>query len=276
MKLLNSLFLIITLVLFGCKSDELSSGNFKLSLRSIDKFEIGSFYNADKIDMNYTATIDEDRKTIFVNLPAILVTKNPDLEYIEFIPTIKISRGASVTPKNLETIKLATNPSEDDFIEYKVTSEDGRTAIYTLRWKFDFKYSGASILGYEFVDAIDPNTGEPYFFDSKTTYMKLPKSCFTYEEPLGKDDLGNELGQIRIRIKLTSDSKNAQIIQPEKEKTENTAGKEYYTNATRLSVTEPCWVGHFPSSPLYTYTLVSEDGSTIKEYYFGLNWDSSK
>lgn len=276
MKLLNGLFLIIVFSLCGCKSDELSSGNFKLPLRSIDKFEIGSFYNADKIDMNYTATIDEDRKAISLNLPASLVTKNPDLEYIEFIPTIKISRGASVTPKNLETIKLATNPGEDDFIEYKVTSEDGHMAIYTLRWRFDFKYSGASILGYEFVDAIDPNTGEPYFFDNKTTWMKLPKSCFTYDNPIKKDELGNEIGQIRIRIILASDSKNAQIIQPEKSISETAAGVEYYTNATRLSVTEPCWVGHFFSSPLYTYTLVSEDGSKTKEYYFGLNWDDKK
>lgn len=266
------IFLLNTILLFcSCSNDELKSGNFKLSLRSIDKFEINPVYNPNIIDVVYSAKIDEERKTIELQLPASLVKSNPDKEYLELIPSIKVSTKATVSPQNLEPISLKFNPSVEDFIEYAVTAEDGRTAIYTLTWNFDFMYTGADVLGYEFLTK--DGTIE---FQSKSEWMTLPKSWFTYDEPIKKDDLGNEIGQIKMKIVLSESSKNAIIEQPEQSINTNAWGTEYYVNSTRLSLSNYVWVNHFTSRPLYTYSVVSEDGLTRKEYNFGLNWDKNK
>ncbi len=271
-RLYYSFLILCCLFFYGCKDDSLSSGNFKLPLRSIDQFEINPAYNIGKIDEVFSADINEDMKTIELHLPMSLLRENPDAEYFEFTPMVKISRAATVTPKSLEPIKLSANPTENDFIEYTVVSEDGRTAIYTLTWKYDFAYKDADVIGYEFIS----KNGDIKRIDvDKAGFIRLPQSWFTYDDPIQKDDLGNQIGQIKMRIILTPSSKNATIDQPEKTKEifRNQDGEHYYyMNPTRLSLTEPAWVDHYYGTPLYRFSVISDDRKTTKTYQFSLNW----
>jgi hypothetical protein len=267
------LLLTIPLWFLSCSKDpEMESGGFKLPLRSIYKFEITPFYNGEYVGMTHSAVIDEARKTIMLSLPYNIITQNPSALSCDYIPSITFSRGANITPKNLSPISLKFNPEPSDSILYTVISEDGRQAVYTLRWKYDFKNKKADILCYEFPDIMDPLTGLSFRTGNATTWMKYPRTWFTYDTPIQKDIYGDEIGTIRMRIILSQESMNATISQPLPIEAVFLLHK-FLQNPTRLSLEEPFICYHNFKQPLYTFTITSEDGKTAKNYFFTVNWD---
>jgi len=271
-------YLLLTVLFFfvSCtKNSELESGGFKLSLRSIDKFEINSVYNEGIVNTTYSAVIDEDHKLITLSLPMEIVKNFPADTSITLIPSLSISRNANVVPKNLNPITLKFKPQSTDSLLYTLISEDGRKAVYTVRWNFEFKYKGAQVLCYEFPDVIDPQTGSPLRTSGAPTWMLYPKSWFTYSIPAVKDKYGDEIGYVKMRIILTPESMNASLFQPDVSEG-LVSGTKYFQNPTRLSLTDPFNCNRNYKQPLYTFTITSEDGKKTTSNSFTLHWDTTK
>lgn len=269
------LLLTITLLSQSCTKDpEMESGGLKLPLRSISSFQITPFYNGDKLGDTFLGEINEAKKTIRLTLPAYLLKQFPDAQSCDFVPSIIFSRNATLTPKNLETISLKFNPQPTDSLIYTVISEDGRKADYTLKWTFSYLYQKADILCYEFPDIIDTTTNKPVRTTTVPIILKYPKSWFTYSTPILKDQYGDEIGSIRMRIILTSASKNASIIQlPASEALSGTS--KFLQNPTRMSLTDIFDCNRNSKVPVYKFTIKSEDGKTSKSYTFSLDWNTT-
>ena len=270
------LLLTIPLWLVSCVRDpEMESGGFKFALRSITSFQMTSFYNGDKLGDTFVGTINESQKTISLSLPAHLVIQYPDSQACSFTPSILFSRNAKITPNNLESISLKFNPQPSDSLIYTVISEDGRKAEYTLRWKYDYVYTKANILCYEFPDVIDPTTGKrPLRTTTVPITLKYPKSWFTYSTPALLDKYGDEIASIKMRIILANDSRNATIIQPVASEALSGISK-FLQNPTRMSLTDPFDCNRNSKLPLYKFTVKSEDGKTNKSYTFTMDWNTA-
>ncbi|MEP0085629.1 MAG: right-handed parallel beta-helix repeat-containing protein, partial [Maribacter dokdonensis] len=128
-SLKNTLFFFTTLLLFTClfqscasEKDHVEDGNTTHEQSEEPKITAFSFLTTDNnsLTSNIAATLDEEKKTIYVELDPLV------LNIDQLIPTITLSSGSTVSP---------ISKSEQDFsheVTYTVTAENGTTTVYKV------------------------------------------------------------------------------------------------------------------------------------------------
>ena len=139
--------LIVACMLGGCQEDreEMPPSN----LRAIQYFRFQPYHNEGQFLTTFTGSIDETNKRITVKLPATV-----DLTALR--PQIVLSPWTTVHPQSLEAVDFSQGP-----VEYTVTAESGKTAVYEVVIDPTFKFSGAIMFGVWVNNIIDPLTNMP-------------------------------------------------------------------------------------------------------------------
>lgn len=157
------LFFIAVLAVFvlsGCKK---TIDDYPLSnLRAIASFSIESYHNTpSNIFTIHEGVIDESKKTIKVDLPY-------DADIAHLRPTIKLSPWSTVYPASLQEVDF----SQGDSLDYVVTAQSGKRAVYTVYITRNFVYKDAEIYGVYLTDLKD-DTGETRYTRFTTTEANL-------------------------------------------------------------------------------------------------------
>lgn len=185
------LLIMMALAFYACGSDSVDDEP-KSNIRSIVSFIIKPAPNAGNVQIQHQGIIDEADKTITIKLPQHL-----DLTAIR--PSIITGPWSTVYPGNLSAVDFTA-----DVIEYTVTAQSGKQAVYTIVKDMTFRYSKAQIYALSFPSVIDPKTGEPVralaVESAKTIRVEVPQGTdVTYLTPL---------------LELSPDSYNAVFAQP--------------------------------------------------------------
>lgn len=208
---------MMTLVFFGCGESSMDDEP-KSNIRSIMSFIIKPAPNAGNVQTQHQGVIDETNKTITIKLPQHL-----DLTAVR--PSIIAGPWATVYPQNLEAVDFTA-----DIIEYTVTAQSGKQAVYTVIKDMSYRYSQAQIYALSFPAIIDPETGEPVralaVESDKTIRVEVPE--------------GTDVTHLTPLLELSPDSYNAVFTQ---------------SWNTPQDFTNPV-----------SYTLTSEDGSKTVKY----------
>lgn len=208
---------MMTLVFFGCGESSMDDEP-KSNIRSIMSFIIKPAPNAGNVQTQHQGVIDETNKTITIKLPQHL-----DLTAVR--PSIITGPWATVYPQNLEAVDFTA-----DIIEYTVTAQSGKQAVYTVIKDMSYRYSQAQIYALSFPAIIDPETGEPVralaVESDKTIRVEVPE--------------GTDVTHLTPLLELSPDSYNAVFTQ---------------SWNTPQDFTNPV-----------SYTLTSEDGSKTVKY----------
>lgn len=159
MKRKLSLFLTAVVMLFvlgGCKK---TIDDYPLSnLRAISHFSVETYHNtAANIFTIHDGVIDEANKTIVVDLPY-----DADLAHLR--PTIELSPWSKVSPASLQEVDF----SQGDSLDYVVTAQSGKQAVYTVYITRNFVYKEAEIYGVYLTDVLDAK-GEARYARFTTT-----------------------------------------------------------------------------------------------------------
>lgn len=163
MKHSFSLFIaaaVVVLMLGGCKK---TIKDFPLAnLRAISSFSIETYHNTKaNIFTVHEGVIDESKKTITVDLPY-----DADLAHLR--PTIELSPWSTVSPASLQEVDF----SQGDSLDYVVTAQSGKQAVYTVYITRNFVYKDAEIYGVYLTDLKDEK-GEPRYTRFTTTEAML-------------------------------------------------------------------------------------------------------
>lgn len=208
---------MMTLVFFGCGESSMDDEP-KSNIRSIMSFIIKPAPNAGNVQTQHQGVIDETNKTITIKLPQHL-----DLTAVR--PSIIAGPWATVYPQNLEAVDFTA-----DIIEYTVTAQSGKQAVYTVIKDMSYRYSQAQIYALSFPAIIDSETGEPVralaVESDKTIRVEVPK--------------GTDVTHLTPLLELSPDSYNAVFTQ---------------SWNTPQDFTDPV-----------SYTLTSEDGNKTVKY----------
>ena len=211
------LLFMMTLAFSACGENSMDDEP-KYNIRSIVSFIIKPAPNAGNVQTQHQGIIDETNKTITIKLPQHL-----DLTAIR--PSITTGPWATVYPQNLEAVDFTA-----DGIEYTVTAQSGKQAVYTVIKDMTYRYSKAQIYALSFPSVIDPETGEPVralaVESAKTIRVEVPK--------------GTDVTHLTPLLELSPDSYNALFTQPWEV-------PQDFTNPV-------------------SYTLTSEDGSRTVTY----------
>lgn len=147
-------------MLSGCKK---TIDDYPLSnLRAIASFSIETYHNtAANIFTIHDGVIDESRKTITVDLPY-------DADLVHLRPTIELSPWATVSPASLQEVDF----SQGDSLDYVVTAQSGKQAVYTVYITRNFVYKDADIYGVYLTDLKD-DKGEARYTRFTSSEAKL-------------------------------------------------------------------------------------------------------
>lgn len=185
------LFVLFCLSLFisGCERDSSLNDLPPSNLRSIVRLVLNPYQNAGNVTMKFTATIDESSKIITLKLP-----KNLVLDSIR--PELVFSPWATLSPMNLEPIDLTK-----DTVEYTVTAESGKKAVYAVVKDMTYQFANNAIYSISFPEVFDAITGNPV----RNTFWSAPYN-------LGlKVPVGTNKTAINTNLEMSGDSYNAAI-----------------------------------------------------------------
>lgn len=166
MKRILSLFLTAVVVLFvlgGCKK---TIDDYPLSnLRAISSFSIETYHNtAANIFTVHEGVINEAQKTIVVDLPY-------DADLVHLRPTIELSPWSKVSPASLQEVDF----SQGDSLDYVVTAQSGKQAVYTVYITRNFVYKEAEIYGVYLTGLLDAEGAPRYArFTSTESTLWIP------------------------------------------------------------------------------------------------------
>ena len=178
----------ISLFIIGCERDNNINDLPPSNLRSIVKLVLNPYQNAGNVTVKFTATIDESSKIITLKLP-----KNIRLDSIR--PEIVFSPWATLSPMNLEPIDLTK-----DTVEYTVTAESGKKAVYALVKDMTYVFTNSVIYSISFPEVFNSTTGNPVrgtFWSKFSLGLKVPS--------------GTNKTAINTNIELSGDSYNSVI-----------------------------------------------------------------
>lgn len=203
---------------FGCDNSQDISDYPPSNMRSIVRFTLNPAQNGGNVRVQHIATIDPSKKTITLKLPAHL-----DLKSIR--PEITAAPWTTVSPQSLEAVDFTAGT-----IEYTVTAESGKKAVYEIIKDMTYKYPACQIYSVTLPAVKDPVSGEPVKAvcneNSKTASLTVPA--------------GTDLTKLVPKFELSPDSYNARLDKPD--------GVAY-------NFTEPV-----------RFTLQSEDGKKTATY----------
>lgn len=151
----------------GCKR---SAADFPPSnLRAIASFNLEFYHNSQaNIHVTHEGEIDELNRLIYLSVPA-----DADLTCLR--PTIELSPWSTCEPRSLQVVDF----SDGDSLDYTVTAQSGKRAVYTVFIKKDYIYTKAELIGAYTPELLDAN-GEPrkaHFAtprDGEKATLKLP------------------------------------------------------------------------------------------------------
>lgn len=185
------LLIMMALAFSACGSNSVDDEP-KSNIRSIVSFIVKPAPNAGNVQIQHQGVIDEANKTITIKLPQHL-----DLTAIR--PSIITGPWSTVYPGNLSAVDFTA-----DVIEYTVTAQSGKQAVYTIVKDMTFRYSKAQIYALSFPSVIDPITGEPVralaVESAKTIRVEVPQ--------------GTDVTHLTPLLELSPDSYNATFAQP--------------------------------------------------------------
>jgi len=183
-----STLLCLSLLLPGCGRENDINQLPPANLRSIISFVLNPYSNAGNVPIKFTATINESTKIITLKLP-----KNLRLDSIR--PEVRLSPYTTVSPINLEPIDLTK-----DTVEYTVTAESGKKAVYSVVKDMTYLYTNNVIYAVSLANVIDPVTNSPVrsTFWSSSVAMKVP--------------VGTDKKNINVTLEMAGDSYNATIM----------------------------------------------------------------
>lgn len=179
-----SSLLCLTFIFSGCERGNDINQLPPANLRNIESFVLNPYNNPDNITMKFTATIDQNSRIIRLKLP-----KSLRLDSIR--PAIQVSPWASVSPMNLELVDLTK-----DTVEYTVTAESGKKAIYSVVKDMTYLYANNAIYS---ISVFDPVANAPVFsyFWSTSIGLKVPK--------------GTDKTSVSVNLVMAGDSYNSTI-----------------------------------------------------------------
>ena len=179
-----STLLCLSFLLLGCDRENDINRLPPANLRNIESFVLNPYSNPGNVTMKFTATIDESSRTIRLKLPK-------DLRLDSIRPAILVSPWASVSPMNLELVDLTK-----DTVEYTVTAESGKKAIYSLVKDMTYLYANNAIYS---ISVLDPVTNNPVLsiFWSTSTALKVP--------------VGTDKKSVNVNLVMAGDSNNSTI-----------------------------------------------------------------
>jgi len=181
---LNVLF-CVTLLLWGCDSQNDINVMPKTNVRSIVSFVLNPAQNYGNVLVTHTGTIDQSGKIITLKLPK-------DLRLDSIVPQLIISPWASVSPNNLDYVDL-----RPDTVEYTVTAESGKKTVYAVVKDLSYQYTNNNVLAASFSDFIDGNTNLPI------RLLMIYPYKFTVT--------GVNISAVNINLELSPDSHNSVI-----------------------------------------------------------------
>ena len=129
----------------GCKR---TAADFPPSnLRAIASFNLEFYHNSQaNIHVTHEGEIDEVNRMIYLSVPS-----DADLTCLR--PTIELSPWTTCEPKSLQMV----NFSRGDSLDYLVTAQSGKTAVYTVKIKKDYVYTKAELYYVYAMDILDYN-----------------------------------------------------------------------------------------------------------------------
>ena len=213
-------------LLWGCQRETDISQIPPSNLRSIVKFTLNPYHNAGNVTVPFSGIINESTKIITLKLPS-----GTRLDSIR--PEIIISPWASVAPNSLDYVDL-----RPDTVEFTVTAQSGKKAVYALVKDLTYKFSNSAMYALNFSDFIDPATGSPFrvsFVAGLTKSITLPA--------------GTDKTQLKVDLELSPDSYNATVTVNDKDVS------TFRTFANPVNFTNQV-----------TFRVKSEDGKKTTDY----------
>jgi len=157
------------------------------NLRAISSFNLEFYHNSQaNIHVTHEGTIDETNRLIYVSVPA-------DADASCLRPTIELSPWTTCEPKSLQMADF----SRGDSLDYTVTAQSGKTAVYTVFLVRDYVYTKAELIGVYTPDLLDGN-GEP-----RKAHFATPKDG---EKATLKLPEGTDVTVLRLHIDLSNAS----------------------------------------------------------------------
>ena len=135
----------MAVMVLGCKR---TAADFPPSnLRAIASFDLEFFHNSQaNIHVTHEGEIDEVNRMIYLSVP-----KDADLTCLR--PTIELSPWTTCEPKSLQIVDF----SHGDSLDYLVTAQSGKTAVYTVKIQKDYVYTKAELYYVYAMDILDYN-----------------------------------------------------------------------------------------------------------------------
>ena len=122
--------LLSFILLLGCQRENDINVLPPSNLRSIVSFNLYRYNNPLNLFSSVYGTVDETNKIITLKFTP---GSYPNLDSLRFLkPQIYIAPWATVSPDNLEYVDL-----RPDTVEYTVTAQSGKKAVYSIVKKFN-------------------------------------------------------------------------------------------------------------------------------------------
>jgi len=233
-KSTNYLSIVLCIVLlWGCQRESDINQIPPSNLRSIVSFALNPYHNPGNVTLKFSGVINESTKIITIKLPS-----NTRLDSIR--PEIIFSPWAAVSPNSLDYVDL-----RPDTVEFTVTAQSGKKAVYALVKDLTYKFSKSQLFALNFTDIINPTTSSPYrlvFALSQTS------QTLTTTLPPGTDKT-----KLNVNFEIAPDSYNSTI-------TVNDSGTTERSFTNPVNFTNPV-----------TFKVISEDGKSTSSYKITVN-----
>lgn len=189
-KMKQIFFLIIAIIHLTCCSESIEDFP-KSNLRAISSFTFEPYHNAENnIVIQHVGKIDEVNKIIKVHLPSDVILTN-------LRPKIVLSPWTTVNPASLEYVDFVK-----DTVDFTVTAQSGKKAVYSVVRVLDFVYSSAELYSISFPEILNEQN-EPIRF----TY-----SSFTNNTTISaKIPADYSIGNLLVRLEFSPASRGCRV-----------------------------------------------------------------
>lgn len=142
-QILFYFYCVLAVLLFSNCSKDIDD-HPKSSMRAISTFAFEPYHNAENnIVITHQGVIDQTNKLIKVQLP-------PDVVLTNLRPKIGLSPWTTVSPASLEYVDFSR-----DTVDFVVTAESGKTAVYSVVCVTDYVYTKAELYSLEFPEILN-------------------------------------------------------------------------------------------------------------------------
>jgi hypothetical protein len=226
-------------LLWGCQRETDITQIAPSNLRSIVSFALNPYHNPGNVTLKFSGVINESTKIISIKLPS-------GIKLDSIRPEIIISPWATVSPNSLDYVDL-----RPDTVEFTVTAQSGKKAVYALVKDLTYKFSNSTMYALNFTDITDPATGSPFrvsFATGLTKSITLP--------------VGTDKTNLNVDIELSPDSYNSTITVYEV----NTTTYRPFSNPVNFDISDQKTL----KANQVKFRVTSEDGKKFSEYYITL------